>query len=206
MSDWLALGFVSPSCAELCNEMEQCARAFDHAALRALMELDIPGAVIAELTGEADIGRARVEISKSGHWQPIGSGGIPSVIFPILDGGILVDLVAFSPRSPDSWALRRGDGWLLGAGNIPGAGDWENGARTVQIFANPLEWLRGGASGICVLSWDARAIMSLMSLGGDLTLIADSEALAQYIDSQMRAAQIFPSVIFDNSLILEAAA
>jgi hypothetical protein len=206
MSNWPALALASPSSAGLCREMERAARALSFASCLALVDLGLSRRDLAELTGGGDIGRARVEIGRGGLFQPIDAGLAPSIILPVVEGGELVDLLAFSPRAPDSWAMRRGAAWLLGADNIPQAGNWETGARTVQIFANPLEWLIGGGAGICVLAWTASAMRALGALGPDLTLIADSAALAGHIEQQIAAVQTLPRVIFDNSLILEAAA
>lgn len=206
MSDWQTLGLISPSSRDLCNEMERAARAFSFAAAQALIDLGVPGRDLMALTGAGEIGRARAEIDSAGLYQPNGISGLPVIILPIMESGDLVDLLAFSPRAPDSWALRRGAARLLGAGNIPRDADWQSGERQVQIFANPLEWLIAGGSGICVLAWDARAVRELAALGPDLALIADSAALAAYIDQQMAAVQMLPRVTFDNSLTWEAAA
>ena len=58
------------------------------------------------------------------------------------------DLVAFIPDRPDRWWLRRGQVDLLGGYNLR-----PHKLQDTCLHANPLDWLRGGATGICIVNW-----------------------------------------------------
>ena len=62
------------------------------------------------------------------------------------------DLVAVFPGTPDIWALRRGDGIALGFSHIE---DAIIDRAPVELYETPLDWLKAGASGACIVNWPA---------------------------------------------------
>ena len=73
--------------------------------------------------------------------------------------GNLVDLVAWHPRRPHRWALRRGAGSWLGA--IP---PQLCDPPPVPIRRSPMSWLRAGATGLCPLDHDALGIWRVLNV------------------------------------------
>lgn len=210
MADWVLQSMVHPSSRALCCEMMAACNAFTFTAFDALIGMDMPSDALAHLTGQGDIGRCRVEYDGSGHYQPERSGD-PALILPVIDGGVLIDLVAFSPKNPNVWALRKGQGLILGLDYARGiTADWESDAAELRVFANPMEWLyanQGGyPTGICVLDWSPESVAALRNLGPQFTLLADSPALAEFIDQEINKVRFVPQVaVMENGLELEAA-
>jgi len=70
--------------------------------------------------------------------------------------GDLLDLVAFRARDPMTWDCFYGTTALLGC--IP-----TGNSQRVLLYASPLDWLRSGGRGVCVIERDAvmRQIMML---------------------------------------------
>jgi hypothetical protein len=78
---------------------------------------------------------------------------------PIRSGGELIDLCAWRPSRPDRWLLRTGAGWALG--EDAGIGDWEY---VLDLHATPLDWIKSGGSGLCVLDWSSPDLHQLALL------------------------------------------
>jgi hypothetical protein len=119
--------------------------------------LNVSPAAIAELgrhfppfgVGQAvDIGR--------GLYEP-GNGPEHLILFAYEDGAH-VDSIALRTDAPTRWMWRIGQGWALGA-------DWLNRLHwdptPTPIFATPIDWLRGGGQGICILDWSSDEIRRL---------------------------------------------
>jgi len=194
MGDWLMQSLFNPSSRALCLEMQRASLAISWTAFTVLQDDGIDPRYLAGLTGGGDIGRMRVEFHRDGTWNPIHAGGVQALVLPITDGGMLIDMVAFSPRSPDQWALRHGGGRMLGEDYLSGCGDWETDVREVRIYASPMEWLIAGGDGVCVLIWDDRAIAALANMGPKVRLMADSHELGDYIERKIKAVPILPDV------------
>jgi hypothetical protein len=65
--------------------------------------------------------------------------------------GVLADLVAWHPAVPDRFALRRGDGVVLGSA------PWrlsDEPSTELQVHRGPLDWLRSGTEGVVLLTRD----------------------------------------------------
>ena len=75
--------------------------------------------------------------------------GNPAIIVPAMDGGGLVDLVAFDPRRPGRWHVRLGACPLLGIDNM---GLW---LEPLRLWRSPLGYLRAKLQGAVVLTWPA---------------------------------------------------
>lgn len=94
--------------------------------------------------------------------QPVFAGPIPSIFVPV-DEPCLVDLIAYSPREPGRWFWRRGEhGLVLGDENLERA---ELFSEPVRVHRNPLEWLRSGGEGVCVLDGSAHTMDRLRHVG-----------------------------------------
>lgn len=204
MGDWLMQGLCDRSSRDICVEMQRASMALSWTAFQALIDQGVDPRHLAFLTGSGDVGRMRVEFGRDGFWSPIDGGGVQALVLPVLDGPMLVDMVAFSPLSPDHWYLRRGDGRILGSGS--GMADWDTGIEEIRIFATPMDWMMAGGDGICVLTWDERAIRDLMFMGGRVRLMADSPALAEHIEEQMKSVPMLPDVgVQPAQMMMEAA-
>jgi hypothetical protein len=95
----------------------------------------------------------------------------PEAIDPAeaINGGGIVDLVAFHPAHPHRWALRVGAAEWLGA-----VEPQYMGPAAVQIWRSPLDWLRADCRGLVILSPDPRDQYRLLSSFGAL-LVEDVE-------------------------------
>lgn len=105
-------------------------------------------------------GSARVlEVSENLY---VHSGqGAPHLIIPVFEDKRLVDLVAFTSAQPMAWLLRLGVGWSLGLLDGLEPHCWRDEA---TLWASPLDWLRAGRAGLCVLDWSAPEVLELARL------------------------------------------
>ncbi len=62
----------------------------------------------------------------------------------------LIDLLAFDPKQPDCWWLRRGQAVLLGSIYVGLV--LEEGC-ALPIYSNPMSWLRADGEGVVILDW-----------------------------------------------------
>lgn len=132
------------------------------------------------------LGVARVLVEGE-HYQPHESGGRAFItpvrvleqdspedpdfdVAPSL--GALIDLVAWHPRFPDRWALRRGAATWLGA--IP---PQVMAPPPVPIRRSPLAWLRAGGTGLCILTGDPGEAQRLLL--GCSRLLAENDEHAK---------------------------
>jgi hypothetical protein len=146
-------------------EMRRAARALNPAAMRTLESLGVPPSVLASAKA-GDIGLMRVSVGAGGLFEP--DGGEGRLIIAVREYGELIDQVAVSSVSRDSWALRTGAGWCLGFQAFAAAR--ASLTDRLRIYGNPIEWLIGGMNGVCVLDWSPDAIGQLRGLGPDVTL------------------------------------
>lgn len=115
-------------------------------------------ASIAELGArQIPFGVANVERLERGLYQP-GDGPL-HVLTPVYEGGEVIDLIAWRSERPMDWAWRTGLGWALGADEI--RRDYWPGDPPLQLHATPLDWLRAGGLGLCVLDWEADELEGL---------------------------------------------
>ena len=131
----------------LSREMDRAFTSVKQPHLDALRNLGIAPATIARLGVEqAPFGVLSGTIDPDSLFVP--GDGPARVIQPIMSGGVIIDLVAWRTLQPDAWSLRVGTGWCLGEDNLFG-----DPAKPVLMSATPLDWLRNGATGFCVLDW-----------------------------------------------------
>lgn len=176
------------SVGDLEAEQLRMAAAMPFAGVRALLDLGSPAPFLAGLCSAGALGRARVRVERGGRWIPDPAGS-PRLILAVRDGaGELIDQVALASAEPDSWALRTGDGVLLGEDRLQRAIVDQSAGHKValRLFSRPLDWLAGGGAGICVLDWNAQALGALRGCGETVTLLADDAATAGALREALR--------------------
>lgn len=83
------------------------------------------------------------------------------LVLPVWDGDDLIDLVAFRSANPADWRLRTGFGLCLGLDRGWEPFYWQD---EVELTTTPLDWLRGGADGLCVVDWESPELHMLSTL------------------------------------------
>jgi len=139
-------------------------------AIRALQAAGVPMGFVGELFVNGDLAVAQVEISRDGSRFAFGGPDRRLVIAARVHGEVR-DLVALSSADESSWALRLGAADFLGEEWIDRAGI--GAVRELRLFRTPMDWLRGGGRGACVLDWTAAALAALRGLGPRVTLVCD---------------------------------
>lgn len=132
-------------------ELKAAAWAVKKEHLPRLFALGISRSTIAEL-GRHHYGFGLVNAIAGEDGLYVPGDGEPHLVLPVYESGELVDLVAFRSCDPEHWLWRTGDGSALGL--EWGWGMLHNG-EPLTISATPLDWLRAGCEGLCVLDWDA---------------------------------------------------
>lgn len=152
-------------------ELDSAAARVRQPHLNRLRALGVSIDTIAEMGATFPIGIGEAEDAGNGLYQP-GEGAL-HMILPIVEDGELVDLCAFRSNIPDRWLLRKGLGFALGLEDGLSPWLWYQPAdpeakpprfqvgKPLHIFSNPLEWLRAGRDGVCVLDWSAPEIRRL---------------------------------------------
>ena len=128
--------------------------------LKHLLGLGVPRPTVAELRRD-DWGWGVVNAIDVGDGLYRPGDGPLHLLLPVWDGEDLVDLVVFRSGDPSDWRLRTGLGLALGLER-----GWErhHWVDEVELTLTPLDWLRNGADGLCLVDWDAPDISMLVSL------------------------------------------
>lgn len=105
----------------------------------------LPYGVAPEVSNHCGATRVR----KVGPFYEPDPQGAWAVIVPVVDFGELVDLLAFHPREPARWRLRRGALGMLGADALT---DQLLG-EPLFVFRNVLSWLQASTAGVVILNW-----------------------------------------------------
>lgn len=121
-----------------------------------------------------------------GLYRP-GEGPLHAVL-PVWDGGGLIDLVAFRSGTPAAWLLRTGLGLSLGLERGWERHHWHD---EIELSLTPLDWLRNGADGLCIVDWDAPDIAMLSSLPG---IACPSPAMATRLRQVLTRPQPLPPI------------
>lgn len=150
--------------------------------LRTLGALD----AFADMGETNPVGIVRAEPVGSGLYQP--GEGVPHIVLPVVEDGELIDLCAFRSSQPDEWLMRVGNGWALGLHKGIGAYMW---GVPPHIFRTPLDWMRGGCRGLCVLDWRSSELFQLDVF--ETVTVAD-EQTAQLLDKAMRRPVRVPNI------------
>lgn len=145
---------------DLEQELSVAARASTLLHFKHLIGLGVPRITLAALrldnwgwgvVNAVDVG--------DGLYRP--GDGLLHLILPVWDGGELIDLVAFRSGDPADWRLRTGLGLALGLQQGWERYYWQD---EVTLSLTPLDWLRNGAEGLCIVDWDAPDIAMMSSL------------------------------------------
>jgi hypothetical protein len=160
---------------DLLAELRSAAMAVRQPHLDRLRGIGVPIGYFAEWAmayGVHPFGVANVEPIGSGHYQP-GEGRL-HIILPVIEDGVLVDLVAFRPDTAADWLLRTGNSTALGLEEGTERWTWYQPAydrrhrekrhqvgQPAHLFSDPLDWMRGGGEGLCVVDWESPEIYRL---------------------------------------------
>ena len=135
-------------------------------------------------------GIARIAVLSDGTYQPI-EDGMPAIIVPANpllspaefeegdDINDIGDLIAWTPKQPDTWSCRTGTVPFLNGRAISAA---EYRRERLKVCATPLAWMQAGGEGIVIL--DRRAYLPFW-LGGLTDIIADPPDFAREIDRRL---------------------
>lgn len=158
--------------------MQRAALAMPFFAVRALLDMGVPAGLVAGLTGAGWLGRMRVT-ERGGLWREDPAGAWRLLLGVGDRDGWLIDVLAISSADPDSWSLLTGDGWLLGWGQVEDAAlvDPEI-APVLRMHARPIDWLRAGGEGACLLDYGRGALGELRALGPAVELACEDDKAA----------------------------
>lgn len=144
--------------APLRGEAQGYAKALSFAQATALHKLGLNPPLIIQ---SGLVGVTQAEIDKNDIWSPSDQGPY-YITIAVRDGEAVTDIVAFSPDKPNEWFLRRGVAWALGLDKINDALAWPE--TVVPLAATPLDWLRSGMVGACVIDWTPDAVEAIRAL------------------------------------------
>ena len=155
-----------------------------------LLALGVPARAIAELGArQIPFGVAHVERIERGLYQP-GEGPL-HVLSPVYADGEVIDIVAWRSDAPANWAWRTGLGWALGTDELPQLREYWPGDPPLQLHATPLDWLRAGGTGMCILDWEADELESLRGLNA----IEADEWIAMRLHKTLSKPRRLPTII-----------
>ena len=156
-------------------------------------ELAISGRAVINVGTAMAIQRIRPLSGAERLYEP-DSTGQQAIIVPCLEGGrsidtgaVLTDLVAVDIDEPERWWLRVGAAVMLGSYWAEKA-EWLD--EPLQLYSNPLGWLRAECAGACVLDWQCAA----WRLAGVHTVIAESLALARKLEQALHRPSDAPEI------------
>lgn len=111
------------------------------------------------------------------------------IVQPVVDDGVMVDLVYWRTLQPERWWLRTGAGWAL---NPAGATSSVWKPEKPVLHASPLDWLRAGATGSVILDWEAPGVRQLLA---EPEVICGTLGLATTLDRALRTMIRFPKIV-----------
>ena len=209
----MTINRFAPDNLGLRAQMLLAANGLRFSAVTFLREQGVPARWLAEACAAGEIGRAMVSYSRDrDHFELAEGAGEIAIILPVVEDGIVTDLVAFDPRQPDGWALRCGNGVMLGwdlwsanAWMPPRATGWAE-APALKLYANPLQWVRGGGDGLCLLAWTPATMAMLRALGPNRMIVCEDQRFAAVVEEKMAERQGLPAVrVMMPEMVLEAA-
>lgn len=171
---------------DLSREIEAACSCVRQAHLDRIRALDVTSTTIATLGAvQPPFGVMAVEGIGGGIFQP--GGETPAIVQPVYDGGCLIDLVAWRTNDPTAWLWRTGAAWALGVDAIR-LNSWTDAP--LAIDATPLDWLRNGATGLCILDWSAPEIRQLLRVKS----ITAEPAIARQLRGALMKPVCFPEI------------
>ena len=175
---------------ELSREIEGACSRVKQAHLDRIRALGVTSTTIATLGAvQAPFGVMDCEGIGGGIYQP--GGDCPHIIQPVYHDGVIIDIVAWRTTEPQNWLWRTGAAWALNTDAIA-SNSWQD--KPLAIDATPLDWLRNGATGLCILNWDAPELRQLLRI--------KSITAEPHIARQLRGALMKPAY-FPNIQIAE---
>ena len=130
-----------------------------------------------------------------GFYEP--DEGPLHLILPVYEDGALVDLCAFRSANPDGWLLRTGNGWAQGLERGLEPHSWE----PALLWSTPLDWLRAGGRGLCVLDWGAGEVRLLRELPA---IICQNPILESRLRSALSKPPRLPTISSQKGVALAA--
>ena len=138
------------------------------------------------LTAPTEIAVQRIA-TEHGLFRP-DPNGIPAMVMAVWDysplripGASMIDLVSWRPACPSAWWTRTGAASALGEW-LTGAGSLADGP--VAVRRTPLDWVRAGGDGVCLLAGDQ--IEQAMILRGLPAIVVDDAEHGRDLDALMR--------------------
>ena len=172
---------------DLSNEMRAAGQASTPLHFKHLLGLGVPRATVAELRRD-DWGWGIVKAVDVGDGLYRPGDGPLNLVLPVCDDGDLIDLVAFRSGNPADWLLRTGRGLALGLEQGWERHHWDD---EVELSLTPLDWLRNGCDGLCIVDWDAPDIAMLASLP---RIVCPSAGAASQLRRAITRPQPLPSI------------
>lgn len=173
---------------DLAAELETAGRAVSIRHFHALEGLGVPrGPLCDAWRYGVGFGVQRVEDAGDGLYYLSGDGE-SHLILPVYENEELVDLCAFRSAEPGGWLLRTGLGWALGVACGLEPHSWGD---PVPLAVTPLDWLRHGGCGLCVLDWSAPEIRYLV---GVPHLVCETAAHADRLRAALARPVTFPKI------------
>jgi hypothetical protein len=149
---------------------------------------------IAELgSRHFSFGVANVSDDGAGLYVP-DEDGAPHLVLPVYEDGVLVDLCAFTTAAPAKWKLRAGQGWALGLFDGFHRHWWHGGA---ILSSTPIDWLRNGAHGLCVLDWASPEVSRLADLE---TVEVENLTVANVLTKALTKPPRLPKITFGEGI------
>lgn len=179
---------------ELEQELRSAALAVrvpDVARIRAMGMLN-PG-LLAVNERHHPFGITSVTDAGGGQYVPDPDGS-RALIVPVYDCGELVDLVAFNTITPERWLLRHGLGWALGLEEGLERFRWGD---PLPLHKTPLDWLKAGCDGLCVIDWEAPEVSTLADFP---TLLIRDDALERRTIAALTKPSRLPQIAKDIPL------
>jgi len=153
-----------------------------------LRALGVSSSTIARLGAcHPPFGVVEAEAMSNGTYLP--GEGEPHIVQPVFQDGDLIDLVAWRSADPSRWWSRTGLGWIIGHDG-PLTGGWVDDDG-LTMHSTPLDWLRSGAAGVCVVDWDAEEVEWLRCFS---TIRCDSQSLAAVLRRRLSRPRPLPRI------------
>lgn len=121
----------------------------------------------------------------NGYFLP--GDGAAHLVQPVMQDGLVIDIVAWRSLQPDKWGVVKGNAWALGIDNI----DFWNGL-PLLMSATPLEFMKAGGEGFCILDWAAPEIGRLKNISEIKT---PDPALGRALISAIQSLEHYPKIL-----------
>ena len=154
-----------------------------------LVGLGVSSVTIARLGAvQAPFGVVSATVSDHGLYVP-GDGPL-HLVQPVIHDGEIIDLVAWRSLQPSKWWLRSGLGWALGQDNWTHRNPWD-ADEPFPVHATPLDWLRAGGDGVCIVDWTAPEVRELRIAQ---SLLVGTAALGKALIATLSAPSRLPEI------------